>query len=552
VFKRLSSRGFTLIELLVVIVIIAILMAIAIPAYLAQQTKAQDQKTKQYLNYAYRDIRSALPEANNVFQQSTSLVNVVSASEPQLTLASGNCGIGLLNSTPNTLIVDNATTANSLSLCSKSQSGNLWRLTSTPSGAHQLLDGSAIPLFFAGNEITDASRALGVQGDGLTNDSSTGVWQGTTNTMQNSAATTNMANWAASADTASGAAATAVRVTGVGPFGTAIKYNVSSQGGWGAYVANNYFSYAAPFDTAQKYTLSFWAWTDTSLANFIAQIARTDSTNFVMNGTLFAPTSTPTRYSITFTPLIAGVNPSVMFLSTGPAYTGNLYVTGVQLEQSPIETPYVQSVATPGVRAAGDVSAPSSVLDTTQFWVAYRLRAGFSSNASITGRNFFAWGNNSNARTYAYYPNGGGNNYFDCGFTPNGSSFYEVSRSAKNAVALTPGTYSTVICSWSSSGGNTTVKTSVNGQTFDSASFPSSLPTITAPRFEIGAQLNGGSNTQWDGDIIWMATGTGPVSDADASTINGFGNNDPKRSSFPSSAVPTFVWDGAGTNGSLK
>ena len=51
IMKRLArgEKGFTLIELLIVIVIIAILMAVAIPAFLGQRQKAQDSAAKSTL-----------------------------------------------------------------------------------------------------------------------------------------------------------------------------------------------------------------------------------------------------------------------------------------------------------------------------------------------------------------------------------------------------------------------------------------------------------------------------------------------------------------------
>lgn len=52
-----QNRGFTLIELLLVVIILAILMAIAVPTYLSQQKKAKDQSAKQTLAYAYRVAR---------------------------------------------------------------------------------------------------------------------------------------------------------------------------------------------------------------------------------------------------------------------------------------------------------------------------------------------------------------------------------------------------------------------------------------------------------------------------------------------------------------
>jgi type IV pilus assembly protein PilA len=75
-----DEKGFTLIELLVVILIIGILAAIALPAFLNQREKAQDSEAKT----AARTTQTALETYYTDYQKYTSTTTDLTAIEPAI------------------------------------------------------------------------------------------------------------------------------------------------------------------------------------------------------------------------------------------------------------------------------------------------------------------------------------------------------------------------------------------------------------------------------------------------------------------------------------
>jgi hypothetical protein len=106
---------------------------------------------------------------------------------------------------------------------------------------------------------------------------------------------------------------------------------------------------------------------------------------------------------------------------------------------------------------------------------------------------------------------------------------------SSRAVSLA-GTTCTVIGAWTAS----SILNSVNGSTFGSAA-NSSIPVLDSDlvQFSPSGVFSG---DKVNGEILWIAIGTGTLTDADAANIHASGDTDPSSGLFPPAANLTMIW----------
>jgi type IV pilus assembly protein PilA len=119
---RNEESGFTLIELLVVILIIGILAAIALPAFLGQQEKGQDADAKS-------QARNLVSQVESCFATEQNYASCDTAGEL------GDTGLPIGTSAGQVSVTDVDGATNEYEITAKSKSGNDFLITKAANGA---------------------------------------------------------------------------------------------------------------------------------------------------------------------------------------------------------------------------------------------------------------------------------------------------------------------------------------------------------------------------------------------------------------------------------
>lgn len=346
------------------------------------------------------------------------------------------------------------------------------------------------------NVLTDLDRQFTVNGDGLILPAGLGVWEATTNAIPNPDAEPTLSGIAAIGS------GTVAGDTSIFKFGSqsvrATTPGSIAQEGMGS--GNSGGGTAA---TGQTWTGSAWIFSRAGGEAVSVQIVERD-----VNGSFLASSQTDVvlsagwqRVSVTRSFTNASTSQlNVRVVTTGTSAV-QFWVDGIQAEQKPYATPWVN-----GSRAVGQVEVPFSLIDVNQGWFAARVRPNFGSGGIPTGNpRIFSTGTFGNEWLGAYFYQ-----------VTNGITMERRHAGASDLARLNTtwnaGDGLIVVGTWDASA----IRVSLNGSAWTTA-------VVTAGRIPTGlSHLYLGSEPSsqaLDGELEWVALGTGALSDTEKNAL---------------------------------
>lgn len=383
-------------------------------------------------------------------------------------------------------------------------------------------------LTLSGNEITDASRQTGLQGDGReVQDSTAGIWQPSTNIASQSGFEALLSSWAAGGTGV-------LSLSGDAKFGVASGRLVVAGGGG---TLGQVFTRT----NGLPLTVSLWAKAVDGVRPFVVSIYDNVAATIRKQATFVPSTSAWTRFVLTASSAeMTAATAFTLFLAPVDVDAEILF-DGVQIEQLSIATPYIEVPATtPQSRAAARVQIPMTGMTGTQGWVAARVRVGWANGATDTpggSRRLWEWGDDANNR-------------FELSYVAAGNTWDMLRRAGgagtlitQGAGTFSPGDWVLVIGRWT----NLTFGISLDGAPFTDGGEANPL-TLAAVLADLGTAplAAGGDTTILSGDLDWVAMGTGTLTDSDAATLYGL-LYEPRlcdmTAALGDAAAPLIMWN---------
>lgn len=173
------------------------------------------------------------------------------------------------------------------------------------------------------------------------------------------------------------------------------------------------------------------------------------------------------------------------------------------------------------------LAGPVSLIDETQMWVAVRYRPAYASvddpNGATIPVTLFEWRDSALVQLSLYYATV--------------SNSWTVARNASGvgkAGSFAAGSTHTVIGAWTA----TQAKCAVDGSLF-TAGPNTTIPVLAASTFLIGNNFD--FTRPSFGDVLWLAMGTGDLTNTDSASLHALGDSDPPFSALP--GHPTLLWE---------